>query len=296
MNLNQYRKLGLGTVQWGGDYGVSNLAGRTPPSEVANILAAARRLGVKVLDTAALYGESEQVLGRNELASFQVVTKTARFDRAVISADDGARMLATFRESLAKLRCSSVYGLLIHNADDLLAQDGDILVRCLERLKGDGKVKKIGVSVYSGDQAALLLSRFTPDLVQVPISVLDQRLIRGGHLDLLKSHGVEIHVRSVFLQGLLLMDPSCIPRYFEPIRPLLMRWHATARDAGMTASQAALAFVRTLPQVDCVLVGVESARQLDQCAIDFVRGGSFDAAALACADPAFINPSMWDKK
>lgn len=296
MTSNPYQKLGLGTVQWGGDYGVSNSSGRTPPGEVANILAAAGKLGIRVLDTAALYGQSEQVLGENDLDSFQIVTKTLRVDRALIGSDDGERMLATFEESLTKLRCSSVYGLLIHNADDLLAQGGDILVRCLERLKGEGKVHKIGVSIYNGDQVAPLLARFTPDLVQVPISVLDQRLIHGGQLELLKSYGVEVHVRSVFLQGLLLMDPASTPRYFEPLRPLLMRWHATAREADMTPAQAALAFVRTLPQVDCVLVGVESARQLDQCAGDFARGGSFDARALACTDPAFINPSMWEQK
>lgn len=296
MTSNQYQRLGLGTVQWGGDYGVSNSSGRTAPSEVASILAAAGKRGIRVLDTAALYGQSEQVLGQNDLSSFQIVTKTLRVDQAVISIDDGEGMLASFEESLAKLQCSSVYGLLIHNADDLLAQNGDILVRCLERLKGEGKVQKIGVSIYSGEQVGRLLARFTPDLVQVPVSVLDQRLIHGGQLELLKSLGVEIHVRSVFLQGLLLMDPASTPRYFEPLRPLLTRWHATARDADMTPSQAALAFVRALPQVDCVLVGVESARQLDQCATDFVRGGSIDARALACSDPAFINPSMWEQQ
>lgn len=296
MKSNQFQRLGLGTVQWGGDYGVSNFLGRTPPSEVARILAAAGKLGIRVLDTAALYGQAEQVLGENDLDSFQIVTKTLRVDQAVISMDEGERMLASFEESLAKLGRSSVYGLLIHNADDLLAQGGDILVRCLERLKGDGKVQKVGVSIYNGDQVARLLARFTPDLVQVPVSVLDQRLIHGGQLELLKSLGVEIHVRSVFLQGLLLMDPASTPRYFEPLRPLLARWHATARDADMTSAQAALAFVRTLPQVDCVLVGVESARQLDQCATDFARGGWFDAGALACTDPAFINPSMWEQK
>lgn len=296
MTSNQFQRLGLGTVQWGGDYGVSNSSGRTPPAEVANILAAAAKLGIRVLDTAALYGQSEQVLGQNDLDPFRVVTKTVRFDRAVIGSDDGARMLAGFDESLAKLQRASVYGLLVHNADDLLADGGEILVRCLERLRSEGKVQKIGVSIYSGDQVAGLLSRFTPDLVQLPVSVLDQRLIHGGQLELLKSRGVEIHARSVFLQGLLLMDPASVPRYFEPLRPLLMRWHATARAAGMTPAQAALAFVSSLPQIDCVLVGVESALQLDQCAADFARGTPFDARELACTDPAFINPSMWEKK
>jgi aryl-alcohol dehydrogenase-like predicted oxidoreductase len=296
VNSNPFQQLGLGTVQWGGDYGVSNAAGRTPPAEVARILAAAGQLGIRVLDTAALYGQSEQVLGQHDLDAFQIVTKTLRVDRAVIGNDDGECMRAMFEESLAKLRCASVYGLLIHNADDLLAQGGEILVRCLERLKSEGKVRKIGVSIYSGEQVAPLLARFTPDLVQVPISVLDQRLVHGGQLDLLKSHGVEIHARSVFLQGLLLMDPASTPPYFEPLRPLLRRWHAAARDAQMTPSQAALAFVRTLPQIDCVLVGVESARQLEQCASDFARGAAFDAAALACTEPAFINPSMWEHK
>jgi aryl-alcohol dehydrogenase-like predicted oxidoreductase len=109
----------------------------------------------------------------------------------------------------------------------------------------------------------------------------------------LHDKGVEIHIRSAFLQGLLLMPLEDVPAYFEPIRPLLMRWHAASREQGMSLVQAALAFVRDLPEVDQVLVGVESASQFQACLQDFCSPASFDAAGLGCDEPAFVNPVLW---
>jgi aryl-alcohol dehydrogenase-like predicted oxidoreductase len=138
-----------------------------------------------------------------------------------------------------------------------------------------------------------LLKKFTPDIVQLPLNVFDQRLVHGGWLKRLKDEGVEIHVRSVFLQGLLLMSLDDIPVYFDPIRPLLARWHGSARDQGMSTIQAALAFVRDLPEIDTVLIGVESLPQLQVCLDNFSNPLPFDAKGLACDDPAFVNPAFW---
>lgn len=288
-------KLGLGTVQWGVNYGISNQVGKTDPDEVREILSAAQRAGVRLLDTASLYGEAESVLGANRLESFKIITKTPRYATRCIDEQHVEQMFDTFNRSLKKLAVDSVDGLLVHHAQDILVDGGERLVSGMERLKEQGKVSKIGVSIYDGEQLEGLLRKFTPDLIQLPLNVFDQRLIHSGWLQHLHDKGVEIHVRSVFLQGLLLMPLEDIPNYFEPIRPLLARWHAATREQGISLVQAALAFVRDLSAVARVLVGVESVSQFQACLHDFLTPSSFDAAGLACDDPAFMNPVLWRK-
>ena len=181
----------------------------------------------------------------------------------------------------------------LHHANDLLVPGGSKLVDALLELKAKGFVENIGVSVYDGAQADAVLEIFKPDIVQLPVSVLDQRMLVHGQLERLKKEGVEIHVRSVFLQGLLLMPLSQIPAYFDSIRPLLAKWHAAAQEQGMTLSQAALSFVRDIPYVDAVLVGVENLAQLHSCVEAFSVDASFDASNLACNDILFVNPALW---
>jgi aryl-alcohol dehydrogenase-like predicted oxidoreductase len=118
-------------------------------------------------------------------------------------------------------------------------------------------------------------------------------MLLTGRLERLKQEGVEIHVRSALLQGLLLLPLDKVSDYFDPIRPLLERWHAAAAEQGMTKGQAALTFVRDIPYVDTVLIGVDNMEQFQSCLDDFSVDASFDASDLACDDPAFVNPMLW---
>lgn len=290
MSLN---KLGLGTVQWGTHYGLTNQCGMTSPAVVKEILAEARICGVQVLDTASLYGRSESVLGVNPLDAFRVVTKTPKFATPEISDQQACQLVDTFQQSLQRLVTDKIYGLLIHHAEDLLVPGGDRLVDSMMTLKRSGHVAKVGVSIYDSDQVDAVLQVFKPDIVQLPISVFDQRLLIGGQLARMKEFGIEIHARSVFLQGLLLMPPHQIPQYFNPIRPLLARWTASAMAQGMNQVEAALSFVKNIPYIDTVLIGVETLTQFQSCYKHFTAAQIFDAKGLSCDDSAFINPSLW---
>ena len=289
-------KLGLGTVQWGLPYGIANLYGVTTPETVTALLNKARYYGIDVLDTASLYGDSEAVLGKNSLVGFRVVTKTPSFSKDHISEVEVDKLVATFMHSSELLKCEKIYGLMIHHVKDLLVPGGEMLLAAMMQLKDKGLVKKIGVSVYDAMQVDAVLKVFTPDLIQLPLSVLDQRLLISGHLEHLKNKGVEIHVRSVLLQGLLVMPVNNIPIFFEPIRPLLTRWHFAAREQGLTVNQAALSFVKNIPFVDTVIVGLDNLTQFHSCVDDFMLEKFFDATGLACSDPLFVNPSLWKLK
>lgn len=286
-------ELGLGTVQFGVDYGVSNRSGKTSDYDVKNILKLAREKGIRYLDTAALYGDSEEVLGRQNLSGFKIITKTPRFAVKEIQREHVDDLIRVFQRSLSYLNTESVYGLLSHHVDDLLAPGGDALWEAMLDLKSNGKAIKIGASVYDGSQIDKLLERYSLDLIQLPINVLDQRLILGGQLDRLKERNVEIHARSVFLQGLLLMNKDEVPEFFMPIRTILEKWWKAIEAKNISPAMAALAFVRDLPQIDAVIVGVNNVSQLEETLSFFSEKIQFDAEGLHCSESLYLNPANW---
>lgn len=291
-------KLALGTVQFGLRYGVANTTGQLAEAEVADILRHAAGVGVEVLDTACLYGDSEAVLGRCLPADhrFKIVTKTPKF-AGVDGTFAATALKAAFAESCQRLRLPCLYGLLAHDVNDLLGTAGDAIWHAMQELQAEKRVVRIGASVYNGSQIDALLQRYSIDLVQLPLSVLDQRLIRSGHLDRLAERNIEVHVRSAFLQGALLMSPDSLPPHLTGLAPYLEQVSARAAGLGISSLQAALRFVSGLKQVDAVVCGVDSVVQFDQLAAVLkhpaVALSAEDAAACACTDTQLLDPSQW---
>jgi aryl-alcohol dehydrogenase-like predicted oxidoreductase len=291
-------KLGLGAVQFGMAYGVSNRAGRTPQDEVGKILALAAASGIDLVDTAPGYGDSEAALGHAGAAAqaFRVVTKTPGFDAAPLTARDADHLERTLHASLDRLQQGSVYGLLVHNADNLIGPGGDLLMARMAAMKAAGLVEKIGVSVYHAGQIDALLAQGEIDLIQLPISLLDQRLLHSGHLARLKQRGVEIHARSIFLQGLLLMAPQSLPPFFAPIRGHLQACRDRFDALGVTPLEAALAWVRSVGAIDVALCGVNDSAQLQEICLAASGGaGLDDAERYAVHEERFLNPANWER-
>ena len=202
-------KIALGGVQFGIDYGVANNKGQVQIEEVQSILNYAKKNGVNILDTASGYGDSEGVLGKVGVDNFQIITKTTSIKQGVNG------VVRIFYQSLKNLKQKKAYGLLIHDIGEIEHKQFDTLLIELARLKQQGLVKKIGVSVYNNQQIDYVLDNFSIDLIQLPINILDQRLINDESLVKLKKHNVEIHARSALLQGLLLMSINTIPYWFD---------------------------------------------------------------------------------
>lgn len=290
-------KLGIGTVQFGMDYGISNLNGKCSLKEVGYILQEAYSTGVEVIDTAALYGESEQALGNylQQYASLKVITKTPKFSNAVITQKEADLLETTFFRSLDRLHLTKVYGLLTHDADDLLRENGQLLFNRMETLKSRGFVKKIGVSVYNIEQLEQLTKLYKIDLVQLPLNVLDQRFFLKGSLQELKAKDIEIHVRSVFLQGLLLIEPDKLSSNFESIRELLTSYHNYIRENGLSPVEGALSFISSIEEIDHFIIGVTSPIELQQIvsALTYTGKQHLNLDSFACFNEAIINPSKW---
>lgn len=289
-------KLGLGTVQFGLDYGISNTSGRTPLGEVQAILDMAQAAGLRILDTAAAYGMSEEVLGQalRSPHEFAIVTKTPRIGKQVLSDSDVRTVLESFHESLRKLQTETVYGLLVHHCPDVLTENGSLLMQALQELKSQGRVAKIGVSVYTGEQIDHVLEQYDIDLIQLPLNVLDQRLLQSGHLQKLRARGVEIHSRSAFLQGLLLMEPEQLQARFDCVRAHLIAYHATLRQHQLSPLQGALTFLEQVRELDHVIVGVNTREQLREIlAAQALAPAGLDFSQYAWYDEDVLDPSRW---
>ncbi len=290
-----YMKIGLGTVQWGLDYGVSNTSGRTPGDEAGRILDLAYGKGVRVLDTAPVYGNSEAVIGGllRGRSDFRIVTKTPKCAEGAAIGDSVDALEKSLRGSLRNLGVPGVYALLFHQPSDLLGPYGNALMEKAAEFKELDLVEKIGVSIYEGWEVDAVMERFHMDIVQVPVNVFDQRLLITGRLAALKNGGVELHARSVFLQGLLVMDPGSLPAGLDGARIPLQAFHQFAAGNGITPLQAALGFVTGLPEVDVVLCGVNDVSQLNSILEATYPMASDRFSHLTVSDSILLNPSKW---
>jgi aryl-alcohol dehydrogenase-like predicted oxidoreductase len=290
-------RLGLGTVQFGLDYGVSNRGGRPPEREAGAILARAATAGVGFIDTASAYGEAEALIGRYLPPghSLRITTKTPALVGDTIDARHGRQILDGLAASLDRLRVSAIHGFLVHQSDDLARPGWQYLVDAMYEARARGWANRIGASVYNSDQLELVESRFQPQLVQLPLNVLDRRPIASGTLARLKAAGVEIHARSVFLQGLLLMEPDELPEFFAPVRQVFVGLHEKWQQRGLSALGGCLAFALRQPEIDAVIVGVNRMVEFAQieAAVTSLANDDADLAVDRPIDTAFLDPSRW---
>ncbi len=289
-------KLALGTVQWGMPYGIANRTGRPDLETVAAILQRGRTGGIRLLDTAQAYGEAEARLGQLQAAKmFQVVTKLPRVPEKEITAPGAAAIGESLRQSLDRLQAPQVHGLMLHHADDLLLPGAAHLWAALAREKAAGRVGKIGVSLYHPRQLEQLWPRWPLEIVQLPFNLYDQRFLASGWLDRLKSAGVEIHARSAFLQGLLLLDDGELPAHFAPVRQHHRRVRGRLQAAGFSPLAGALNFALLQPAIDQVVVGCERLEQLEELLSVPGQNRAFptDYATFALAQERYLDPSQW---
>ncbi|MGI4762871.1 MAG: aldo/keto reductase [Janthinobacterium lividum] len=283
------QRLVLGTAQFGLAYGLNNQAGQPTPAAVAQILTAAQAAGLTLLDTAAAYGNSEARLG--ELAgnnsAFELITK--------LPANPPAQVAQHLAESLARLRRPQLYGVLFHAFGPLQAQPD--AWPALQAARAAGQVTRIGVSLYHPHEAEWLLAQgWDVDLVQVPYNVLDQRF--AAVLPALAARGVEVHVRSAFLQGLLLRNPDTLPTFFQPLAPKIRQLRALVAEAGVPLPAALLLFAAHAPGVARAVIGVDSVANLHEnlAAASYLAAAKTLRSALASLaelTDTFILPYAW---
>ena len=284
-------RLALGTAQFGMDYGITNTRGQVPRSEAGAMLRSAKSRGIDTLDTAIAYGESESCLGENGVEGFKIITKLSALPEECGDVGDWVQNQLT--ASFFRLRVNSIYGLLLHRPMQLLEKQGKDLFLALQNLKNSGQVQKIGISIYSPDELESINAKFAMDLVQTPFNLLDRRLQTSGWLSRLKDAGVEIHTRSSFLQGVLLMSQGEQMQKFAPWTALWAQWHRWLSASRISAVQACLSFPLGFSEIDRVVVGAVRVGQLEELVTASATPVTEELPDLYCSDELLIDPSRW---
>jgi hypothetical protein len=281
--------LALGTVQFGVKYGVAGRGEAVPEDEARAILEAAEGAGIRTLDTAPAYGDIEARLdGLIGDLDFAVVSKVGALPTTV-DADGAARFVEeSIARSALRLGCR-LTTLLFHHAEDLLSVRGDAAWRAAEMASG-GRMR-LGVSCYDPATLIELRRRYPITVAQLPGNAFDQRLTGPGVAVALA--GIEVHVRSVFLQGLLLMPRDAAIRHVPAAAEPLAAWTDWCAHEGLRPSSAALAVARGLPGVRVCVVGVDRLVQLQEILGAWREGAPGSAPSLACDDLDVIEPRRW---
>lgn len=290
--VHNRQKIALGTAQFGLSYGVANQSGnKIPKSVVSQLLKKAREVGISTLDTAVAYGDSEEVLGSQNLNGFSIVSKIPQVPSGLGNIADWLN--SQLMGSLSRLKVDKLDTLLLHRPEQLLELGGEELYQEIIKLKKQGLVDKIGVSVYGPKELSELIKSFDFDVIQAPMNIFDQRMETTGLLAKLKSRGVEVHIRSAFLQGLLLMPKEQIPIYFKSWRGLLNDYHNWIHEHNLTPLQACLGYLNQQQYIDQIIVGVDNLEQLEKIAIAIDKPIPEIPDFLQSTDENLINPSRW---
>jgi len=260
--------------------------------EAKSMLRFALANGIDTLDTAIAYGRSEVCLGEAGTQGFKLVTKLPTVPN---DCEDVKRWIQEqVIASLSRLGVTNVYGLLLHQSDQLLGSNGTLVFQALQELKDNGQVQKVGVSIYSPAELDLLIPKYRFDLVQAPFNLVDRRLYSTGWMQRLKDDDIEIHTRSVFLQGLLLMSRADIPYMFAPWNELWETWYRWLSENEVSAVQSCLAFSLSFPEIDRVVIGADSQRQLAQVVNEANKSLDVYIPDLHSNDQNLINPAKWN--
>jgi aryl-alcohol dehydrogenase-like predicted oxidoreductase len=294
-------RLTLGTVQFGMPYGVANTSGQPSLDAVTKILECAFQAGVNCIDTAAAYGASEEVLGEalarlNTADKTVVVTKIPPMEDS-LSADEADTFVEdSVSQSLRRLRLDVLPACIFHREDSFTFVDS------LAKVRDKGLVRYIGASTMSPAGALEIVRSGLADAVQVPTSCLDQRYIRAGVFAEAADRGVALFVRSIYLQGLLLMPEQSIPADLVDVIPARRRLEGLAREAGMSLAELAYRCVASLRGTTSVVVGTETVEQARDN-LRLAEEGPLDPAMIAAIEGStagiperILMPNLWAKE
>lgn len=296
-NRTSLSRIGLGTAQMGMLYGITNCRGRIPQDEVRSIFDDAERAGVHTIDCASAYGDAEKILGAELRPNhpFRIVTKLLPVTDAAVTEKAVGKCAAAFAASLSALRTERIHGLLVHHGRDLTLPGSERLIDLLMRLRSEKRVRKIGVSVYSPEELEMVADRFVPDIAQIPVNIADQRFVGSRIVAQLRAAGTEIHARSLFLQGILLAEPSDLPGYFSTFASQLARIGEAIERARMSRLEACISFGLHCPEIDVMILGVHSRENFREIlsAAGRAAENAVDASSCAVEDLALVHPSRW---
>ena len=288
--MNIINKLTIGTVQFGLDYGINNSGGKVSAKEVYKILDIAFNNGIYTLDTSAAYGDSESIIGgilSDSKLHFNIISKYPQSSNKVKD---------IFKQSLSELHQSQIYGYLIHHFEYYKLHP-EIWEEMLV-LKDSGLVSKIGFSLYEINQLEYLIENDVKlDILQIPYNILDRQF--EPFFEELSYNNIEIHTRSVFLQGLFFKPVKQMPQKLTPLIPYLEEITHFCIEKGIEKEELAINAIIHNPLINNLLIGVDGVNQLIKnitCIWDKIPEDiSKFVETIDVKEKNLLNPVNWNK-
>ena len=284
--------LSLGTAQFDMPYGIARTSNKISFNQIAEILDFAYKNGVNTLDTAIHYGNSEEILGKIGVSDWNIITKIHSL--SLDTKDPYGWVISEVENSLKKLNVSQLNGILLHESKLLSNKYGSLIWKALEYLKAQNLSRNIGVSIYDPSEISNINQDYSFDIIQAPYNVLDKRIESSGLLERISKNNKELHVRSIFLQGLLLMDSSSRPSKFNKWNDIWSNWEEWLIRNNLSSLEACINFACLDTRISKVIVGVDSLAQIKKIISTVaLQKKLMKFPDIQSIDEDLINPSNW---
>ena len=280
----------LGGAQLGLPYGILNGGETLSREEVARILDTAFDHGIDSIDTAIAYGQSESIIGETSQNRFKIISKLPPLPVGISDVSEWVH--SQVQGSLSRLKCTSLEALLLHRPQDLTGAQGAELYAAIGSLMAEKMIHRFGVSIYSPDDLEGIIDTFDIQVVQAPLNVFDRRIL--GVTDQLSALNIEVHVRSVFLQGVLIASPKDRPQRFEPWSEHFALFDEWVRSSGVSAMACCLGFALQQPGIAKLVIGTTSAKSLDEIMNSIPNSVLEVPTHLQSSVEQLIDPRFWN--
>ena len=286
-----HHRISIGTAQFGEKYGITNTSNKTSLKDIKSIIKIAENKGIHNIDNAIAYGESDLYLGQADVRNWDVSTKIPPIPNNCSNLKNWLNK--KFKESLIRLKLKKIDTLFLHNPNDLLSHNGKDIYRIILDFKSKGLIKKFGLSFYDIAEVNKFIPKFKIDAIQTPFNLIDRRLIRNQYISLLKDFNIEIHIRSIFLQGLLLIKPKSRPMKFNKWKKIWDNYDNWIHTLKIMPVEACIGYVKSFPEIDRIIIGFENKSQLIETlkVKKIINNAPFN---ISSCDENLINPYNWD--
>ena len=280
----------LGGAQLGLPYGILNGGETLSREEVARILDTAVDRGIDSIDTAIAYGQSESIIGETSQNRFNIISKLPPLPVDISNVSEWVH--SQVQGSLSRLKCTSLDALLLHRPQDLTGAQGAELYAAIKSLMAEKMIDRFGVSIYSPDDLEGIIGTFDIHVVQAPLNVFDRRIL--GVTDQLSALNIEVHVRSIFLQGVLIASPKDRPQRFEPWSEHFALFDEWVRSSGVSAMACCMGFALQQSGIAKLVIGTTSAESLDEIMNSIPNSVLEVPTHLQSSVEQLIDPRIWN--
>ena len=286
-------KICIGSANFGMEYGLNK---KSPllKKDIKEIFEFLKKENTIYIDTAANYKNSEIIIGKYSTKKFKIITKIKKIPKGVKDLEKWLKNEIYI--SCKKLRVNKIYGLLVHDTQDLKnKKKAKKIYKTFDILKKSKIIEKIGLSIYNPNELDLYLKNYNFEIVQAPLNIFDRRIINSGWLKKINEKGIEFFARSIFLQGLLIKDINKIDKFFSPYKKKFEKFEIWTQKLNISKVEACIRFVNSYREVDKVIVGINNRMHFFENYKFLKKDKLIVPNSLEIKSGKILNPKLWKK-